>query len=114
MPTATANNLARQEARARVIKAMAHPVRLRLLECLAQGPKCVCDLQEVAGLDMSTVSKHLHLMRDAGLIDSERRGQWVHYSLRCACILNFMKCVDEVLLDAAEKHRSIAGACRIR
>ncbi len=85
------------QRRAGVIKAMAHPSRLMMLEALADGERCVCDLQKLVGADISTVSKHLSLMKAAGLVEDRKQGLWVHYRLRVPCILQFMDCVDAVL-----------------
>ena len=87
----------RVERRARVIKAMAHPSRLMMLEALAGGERCVCELQKLVNADISTVSKHLSLMKAAGLVEGRKEGLWVHYRLRVPCILQFMECVDAVL-----------------
>lgn len=79
-----------------MLKAMAHPSRLLLLEALSEGERCVCDLQRLVGSDMSTVSKHLALMRRAGLVSDRRHGLQVIYSLRVPCVLRFLDCVDAV------------------
>jgi ArsR family transcriptional regulator len=75
---------------------MAHPSRLLILETLADGERCVCDLQGLVGSDMSTVSKHLALMRQAGLVDDRRQGLQVFYRLRVPCLMRFFECVDAV------------------
>lgn len=82
---------------ARIIKAMGHPSRLAMLHALADGEKCVCDLREIVGADISTVSKHLALMKRAGLVLDRKEGLRVHYRLRVACVLEFMNCVEAVL-----------------
>ncbi len=84
------------ERRAKVIKALAHPSRLAMVDALAQGEKCVCELQALVGADMSTVSKHLSLLRDAGIVLSDKRGLQVFYRLRVPCLLSFFSCVDAV------------------
>ncbi len=81
----------------RVIKAMAHPSRLMMLHALGDGEMCVCDLQRLVGSDMSTVSKHLSVMKKAGLVEDRKEGLRVHYRLRVPCILDFMECVKAVL-----------------
>lgn len=75
MPTAQAEQLAT------LLKALADPVRLRLYTRIAAttGETCVCDLGDF-GVSQPTVSHHLRKLREAGLIDSERRGTWVYYS----------------------------------
>ena len=90
---------ARFTARARVLKALAHATRLFIVDELSRGERCVCELQEMIGADMSTVSKHLSVLRTAGLIIDEKRGNQVFYSLRVPCVLNFFNCVEAVLQD---------------
>ena len=90
-------NVDAYKKRARVIKAMAHPSRLAMLEALADGERCVCELQRLVGSDMSTVSKHLAVMKRAGLVEDRKQGLWVHYRLRVPCVLEFMQCVEAVL-----------------
>ncbi len=85
------------DARAAVLKAMAHPSRLLVLEELARGEKCVCDLQTQIGSDMSTVSKHLSVLKTAGLIEARRAGMNVFYTLTTPCINNFFDCIETVL-----------------
>lgn len=91
------NSKAHFELRARVIKAMAHPSRLMIIEELAKGERCVCELQQLVGGDLSTVSKHLAVMRNAGLVRDRKVGLQVFYSLRAACILRFLDCIEAVL-----------------
>ncbi|MFE9360147.1 ArsR/SmtB family transcription factor [Streptomyces olivaceoviridis] len=69
---------------AKVFKALGDPVRLRLLSMIASRPDgevCVCDLTPAFDLSQPTISHHLKLLRQAGLIDCERRGTWVYYWL---------------------------------
>ena len=85
------------ESRARILKAMAHPTRLFILDRLAMREHCVCELTDMIGADISTVSKHLALLRNAGLAADEKRGQQVWYSLRTPCVLGFFDCVESVI-----------------
>ena len=89
--------------RARIIKAMAHPSRLAMLEALADGELCVCDLQKLVGSDMSTVSKHLSVMKAAGLVEARKDGLWMHYRLRVPCVMQFMYCIEAVLNEGKEQ-----------
>ena len=81
----------------KVIKALAHPSRLMMVDELSGGERCVQELQAVVGADISTVSKHLSLLRDAGIVSSEKRGLQVYYSLSCTCIVDFFECVESML-----------------
>lgn len=96
------------EARADVLKAMAHPARLFMMEELARGERCVCELREMVGTDLSTVSKHLAVLRAAGLVDMEKRGAQVFYRLTTPCILRFVDCIDAVVRNTAERHLELA------
>ncbi len=80
-----------------MIKALGHPSRLFIVDELAHGERCVCELTAMVGADISTVSKHLALLREAGIVLDERRGQQVFYRLRVPCILDFFGCVEAVL-----------------
>ncbi len=91
------------------MKALAHPTRLFLVEELARGERCVCELTEMVGADVSTVSKHLALLRHAGLVQDDKRGTQVYYSLRCACALSFFNCIDEVIETVARQQAEVLG-----
>lgn len=88
---------AHMEARATVMKALAHPSRLFIVDELSRGERCVRELTEMIGADVSTVSKHLALLKSAGVVIDARRGAQVFYRLRVPCILNFFGCVEAVL-----------------
>jgi ArsR family transcriptional regulator len=94
------------EARARVIRAMAHPSRLLIIDELNLGEKCVGELRDAIGADTSTVSKHLSVMKNAGIVADEKRGTMVYYRLRVPCITNFFGCVESVLEQVARESRT--------
>lgn len=91
--------------RADVIKALAHPSRLLIVDELSRRERCVCELTELVGADISTVSKHLSVLKKAGIVLNDRRGVQVFYRLRCPCILRFFDCIEAVI---EEKERAIA------
>ena len=97
------NTRARYEARAKVIKAMAHPTRLFIIDELSNRERCVCELTDMVGADVSTISKHLSVLKNAGLVQDEKRGTQVYYSLRVPCITEFFSCVEAVLRKSAEE-----------
>jgi ArsR family transcriptional regulator len=86
----------RIQAKAKIFKALGHPSRLLVVEELANGERCVCELVDMIGADFSTVSKHLAVLKDAGILEDDKRGQQVFYRLKVPCILRFMDCVDSV------------------
>jgi DNA-binding transcriptional ArsR family regulator len=99
--------LAKHEIRAKIIKAMAHPTRLFIIEELSKSDqRCVCELTEMIGADMSTVSRHLAMLKNAGILEDEKRGSQVYYRLRVPCVLNFIECVESVIkTNVKERHK---------
>ena len=78
-----------------VFKALSNPNRLLIVDALSEGERCVADLTALVGLDMSTVSTHLSVLRNVGILKDERRGTQIFYSLRKPCLLNIFCCLDE-------------------
>ncbi|MHC4405665.1 MAG: ArsR/SmtB family transcription factor [Planctomycetota bacterium] len=100
---------ARYEVRARIVKALAHPTRLFIVDELSRsGQRCVCDLTEMVGADMSTVSKHLAVLKGAGIVEDEKRGAQVYYKLGVPCVVKFFECVESVLRCNAQRQRELA------
>ena len=89
--------LSRCRERARIIKALAHPTRIFIVEALAEREHCVCELTTMIGADMSTVSRHLALLKSAGIIADDKRGLQVFYRLVTPCALGFIECVESIL-----------------
>ncbi len=87
---------------ARIIKALAHPTRLFIVDELARGERCVCELTDMIGVEMPTVSRHLGVLKSAGILEDDKRGLQVFYRLRVPCVLNFFNCVK-----AVQKHEKI-------
>ena len=100
------------EARAKIIKAMAHPSRLFIIEELSKHECCVGELTEMIGADASTVSKHLSVLKNAGLVVDEKRGNSIFYHLRIPCIMDFFGCVEDVLSANAKEHANILKCCK--
>lgn len=92
----TATAQAQYKTQARIIKALAHPTRLFIVDELSRGERCVCELTDMIGVEMPTVSRHLSQLRNVGILEDEKRGAQVFYRLRVPCVLNFFKCVQAV------------------
>jgi ArsR family transcriptional regulator len=92
----TATARADYKAKAEIIKALAHPTRLFIVDELSRGERCVNDLTDMIGVEMPTVSRHLSQLKNAGILLDEKRGSQVFYRLRVPCVLNFFKCVQAV------------------
>lgn len=85
------------ETRAKIIKALSHPTRLFIAHHLTKQECCVCHLTDMVGVDISTVSKHLAVLKKAGIVEDEKRGMQVCYRIRMTCIKDFLACIDRVL-----------------
>lgn len=77
-----------------IFKALGHPARVRIVRELAVGEKCVCDLVVAAGLGWSSVSRHLSVLREAGVVRDEKRGQQVIYQMALPCVNRFLDCLE--------------------
>lgn len=99
---------ARALERSVVVKAMAHPTRLLVIEALLDGERCVNDLNLTADCDVTTLSKHLAVMKRAGILSCEKRGLNVYYRVACPCLGDFFRCVD---LISGSRGGAIRCAC---
>lgn len=91
--------ISRYQARARIAKALAHPTRLMMLDVLADREWCVCELTALTGLDQSTVSKHLAVLKQAGIVADRKERTKTFYSLKICCLQNLWECIESVLKD---------------
>lgn len=101
----------RYEARAQIAKALAHPTRLMLLDALQQKVEmCVHEMTDLAGVDQSTVSKHLATLKQSGLVGIRRQGTTSYYSLKCACLEGFFGCIETVLEENFKAHQELISS----
>ena len=84
-------------AQARIFKALGHPSRHLIADALRSGEKCVGDLQALVGGDISTVSRHLSVLREAGLVTTAKRRTSIYYSLAIRCLDSFLACTGDML-----------------
>jgi ArsR family transcriptional regulator len=104
----TASAQAKFKNQARIIKALAHPTRLFIVDELSRGERYVCELKDMIGVEMPTVSRHLGVLKGAGILEDEKRGLQVFYRLRVPCVLNFFKCVEAVQRDDCKTSKRTA------
>ncbi len=84
------------------LKALADPTRLRIVNLLAVRPLCVCSIEQLLGVSQTAASRHLARLQAAGILDSERRAQWVYYSLDEAFVTDHAGLLDYLKREAAE------------
>jgi ArsR family transcriptional regulator len=101
------NELLLFEKQAQIAKAIAHPLRIAILNFLKDGEQCVCDIAEHVGSERSNVSRHLSVMVTGGILKSRKAGLKAIYKLRTPCILEFFSCVSRVLKQQAKDNESL-------
>jgi ArsR family transcriptional regulator len=98
------------EKQAEIAKAIAHPLRVAIINFLKDGEQCVCDIAEHVGSERSNVSRHLSVMTNAGLLVYRKDGLKVIYKLKCICIVDFFTCVTGVLKQQAKDSNKLLAA----
>lgn len=89
-----------------VLKALGHPSRLLIVEALGRKSYCVCELTAMIGVDTSTVSKHLSILKSAGIVHDEKQGNQVFYTLMCPCVIEAVARLTP-LLEQKLQHYSL-------
>jgi DNA-binding transcriptional ArsR family regulator len=102
-------DIRRSEDRSHVVRALANPTRLLIVEALEDGEACVNTLTDLTDFDVSTVSKHLAVLRSVGLVRTEKRGLNVFYRLACPCLSDFFRCIDQINRSQPEKQQRATG-----
>jgi ArsR family transcriptional regulator len=92
-----------------ILKALAHPIRIILVEALSKKDMCVCDLNTLVSVDQSSVSRHLAQLKRVGILSEKREGMRVIHHLETPCILNAVGCAENVL---SERHHRQAELMR--
>ncbi len=103
-------DLKRLQLKAEVFKALGHPIRLGIVEFLGNSEKCVCEIVDEVGTGMSNVSKHLAILKKAGIVADRREGIKILYRVTMCCCLDFSRCIEGVVIQRLEDQRSIMVA----
>ncbi len=98
------------EKQAEIAKAIAHPLRVAIVDFLKDDEQCVCDIAEYVGSERSNVSRHLSVMTGAGVLEYRKEGLKVLYRLKTPCILDFFSCATACLKQQAEDNRKLLKA----
>ena len=86
-----------EEAVVRMFKALGDENRIRILKLLCSGEKCACELLQTLEISQPTLSHHMHILCDAGLVTSRKEGKWMHYTINCEGSCRVRKMLMEVL-----------------
>jgi ArsR family transcriptional regulator len=98
------------EKQAEIAKAIAHPLRIAIVDFLKDGEQCVCDIAEYIGSERSNVSRHLSVMVSAGVLEYRKEGLKVIYKLKTPCILDFFSCITGVLKQQLKDSEKLLSA----
>jgi len=96
-------------ARARVMKALASPVRLKIVDELSRGERCMCELQPLFPMNKSTLSRHVAALRNVGIISERRDGVRIFLKLETPCILKVFECAMGVIRAEAQRQAELVG-----
>lgn len=89
------------------MKALASPVRLRIVEELSRGERCLCELHPLFAMNKSTLSRHVAALRNVGIISERRDGVRIFLKLETPCILNVFECAMGVIRSAARRQAAL-------
>jgi ArsR family transcriptional regulator, arsenate/arsenite/antimonite-responsive transcriptional repressor len=107
----TEHETRKNQERARILKALAHPSRIFIVDTLQKGPQCVQDLTGAIGADTSTGSKHLSVLKNAGIVYDTKEGTTVYYALTCGCIQQFLNGTEVIMRNNLERNAAaLAGS----
>lgn len=90
-----------------IIKALANPVRLMIIDCLRDGEKCVCEIVEQLQEEQSNISKSLGILKTNGLIKDRKEGLNVYYRLNLCCIKEFFCCLDNIIEENLNQQKEL-------
>ncbi len=102
------------QRKANILKALAHPVRITAFEALAGGEKTVAELVAILGEKESNASRHLAVMRAAGLVSTRKEGLNVFYSIKLPCLVSMLHCLEDGVCKMADEHAMIAESLRAK
>ena len=101
-------NYQQAKVRADILKALAHPVRVLIVSALTDGDQCVCELNKLADIDQSGLSRHLSHLKKTGIVRDRREGMKVFYHLETPCILKAFDCaVDVIKADVKRRNDTL-------
>jgi DNA-binding transcriptional ArsR family regulator len=98
------------ERQAGIAKAVAHPLRVAVIDFLKDGERCVCDIAEQVGSERSNISRHLAVMVHAGVLTCRKDGLKVFYSLKTPCIAQCLSCITRVVKQQAKVNENLLAA----
>ena len=100
-------NIEEAKIRSDILKALANPIRVLLVDALSRGDKCVNELNELVDVDQSNISRHLAHLKKAGIVSERREGTKIVHHLACPCILQASECTLDVIRSDTKRRQGI-------
>ncbi|KZL92643.1 ArsR/SmtB family transcription factor [Clostridium magnum] len=97
--------MSQQEISVRIFKALGHPIRYKIVKFLYDGPKCVCKLNEDIELSQANLSQHLKILKEAGILSSEKMGMNIHYRISSEEIKKIIDSVDKFVMSYSDNSK---------
>jgi DNA-binding transcriptional ArsR family regulator len=91
----------------RILKALAHPIRFEIVKYLLDQPLCVCELKEHLAFSQPNLSQHLRVLKEAGIVDSEKVGTQIHYHIALPGIVDLVKIVEELGSEYLDQFKEV-------
>jgi len=98
------------ERQAEIAKAVAHPLRIAVIDFLKDGERCVCDIAEHVGSERSNISRHLAVMVHAGVLTCRKDGLKVFYCLKTPCVAQWLSCITRVVKQQARDNEKLLAS----
>ncbi|SHI87315.1 ArsR/SmtB family transcription factor [Clostridium intestinale] len=85
-----------EEFQVNIFKALAHPIRIKILKKLYEGEVCVCEINEDIEFSQANLSQHLKILKDAKIVEAEKRGMFIYYKIRNPKVMDLIKVTEEI------------------
>uniref|UniRef100_A0A7C5V5K6 ArsR family transcriptional regulator n=1 Tax=Caldicellulosiruptor owensensis TaxID=55205 RepID=A0A7C5V5K6_9FIRM len=94
-----------EEKLSKIFKALAHPIRIKIVEKLFEGEKCVCELSEFVEHSQPNLSQHLKILKEAGIVEHRKIGQNIHYKIKNDIVKNILSSAKNFILEIYKTER---------
>lgn len=99
--------MVKEQIKASILKALAHPTRIKIVEMLKGGEKCVCEMLPLLELEQPNVSQHLSILRNHGVVQAEKRGLSVFYRLKNEKLAEILDLLEQVILEEIQESQKV-------
>lgn len=102
----------KEQIKASILKALAHPTRIKIVEMLREGEKCVCEMLSLLQLEQPNISQHLTILRNHGVVQTEKRGLFIFYQLKNKKLGEILEILEEIILEEIKENQKVIKELR--